>query len=337
MKTNISDLPKLLSRVFKAGHVSFISGSPGTSKSSVIAQLAKDNELELIDIRLSMMTPTSLNGFGQVNGDKSRFVPFEVFPLKGDELPKGKNGWILFLDEINAAPLSVQAAAYKLVLDRMVGDFELHEDVYIVAAGNLSTDGAIVNRMGTAMQSRLIHFEVELDSKAWITWANKNKVDFRIIAYIDFKPSVLSSFNPEHKDNTFACGRTLEFASDLIKDSKDLNHDDLVLLAGAIGEGNAKEFYSFTSIFEEMPTIADIKRDPENAKLANNPSFMFGVSSFVAEYVTENNSEQLFKYIERFSPEFQVVACRAIYKRNAEMCNNIHLIKLSNKIAVLME
>lgn len=39
------------------------------------------------------------------------FMPFNIFPLENTPLPKGKNGWLLFLDEFNSAPKDVQAAA----------------------------------------------------------------------------------------------------------------------------------------------------------------------------------------------------------------------------------
>lgn len=46
---------------FQAEVVPFITSSPGMGKSSIIAQIAQDYALELIDLRLSQCAPEDLN------------------------------------------------------------------------------------------------------------------------------------------------------------------------------------------------------------------------------------------------------------------------------------
>ena len=114
---------KFVERCFNAGLPPFVKSSPGIGKSAIMKQLAKDYNLELIDIRLSMCDPTDLNGlpcFNEKTG-KAEFRPFDMFPVKGTPLPPGKNGWLMFFDEFNSAPKSIQAASYKIMLDHMVG------------------------------------------------------------------------------------------------------------------------------------------------------------------------------------------------------------------------
>ena len=96
----------------EAGLVPMVTSSPGLGKSALVKQIAKDFNLEVIDIRLSQCAPEDLMGLPMRNANgKAEFVPFSMFPLEGDPLPPGKVGWILFLDEFNSAPKSVQAAA----------------------------------------------------------------------------------------------------------------------------------------------------------------------------------------------------------------------------------
>ncbi len=133
-----------------AGLTPLLSGSPGTGKSSLMNQVAKDYQLKLLDLRLSQCTPEDLQGYPMRNGNKATFTPFDIFPLEGEEIPEGYEGWILFLDELTSATKPVQAAAYKLILDRMVGSYRLHPNVAIVGAGNKMTDRAVVNQMSTA-------------------------------------------------------------------------------------------------------------------------------------------------------------------------------------------
>jgi len=211
-----------------------------------------------------------MNGFPSLNEDRTRshYAPPDTFPIEGDPLPEGKDGWLLFFDEMNAAPLSVQAAAYKIVLDRQVGNHNLHEKVAMVCAGNLTTDKAIVSRLSTAMQSRLIHFNLQISNKAWIDWAGANDIDHRIIGYINFRPGNLHKFDPNHNDNTFPCPRTWAFLSRIIKDMPVLTVKDLPIMAGTIGEGPAIEFRGFTEIYESLPTIQQMITSPETVNIS---------------------------------------------------------------------
>jgi MoxR-like ATPase len=154
-----------------------------------------------------------------------------TFPLEGDPLPAGYSGWLLFLDELNSAPIPVQSAAYKLILDRKVGLFNLHPNVAMVAAGNLETDGAIVNPMSTALASRMAHLFVELNVKDWLNWANESHLDYRITSFIEFLPTKLNTHTPDNPEMAYASPRTWEFSDRILK-LQDINRDLLPMYAG---------------------------------------------------------------------------------------------------------
>lgn len=81
-----------------AGLVPFIQGSPGLGKSAIVKQIAKFAKLKVIDLRLAQCDITDLNGFPKLDGDKARYLPMETFPIESDPIPKGYNGWLLFLN-----------------------------------------------------------------------------------------------------------------------------------------------------------------------------------------------------------------------------------------------
>ena len=64
---------------------------------------------------------------------------------------------VLFLDEMNSAAPSVQAAAYQLILNRKVGTYKLPDNVMIVAAGNREADKGVTYRMPAPLANRFIH------------------------------------------------------------------------------------------------------------------------------------------------------------------------------------
>jgi len=321
MKIKINKAPELVTLALKAGLVPMLHGSPAVGKSEVIKQIAKEFGLKVIDQRLSQCDPTDLMGFPKITGNRAGYTPMETFPIEGDAIPEGYNGWMLFLDEFNSASTAVQAAAYKLVLDRMVGIHNLHKNVAIVCAGNLETDGAIVQPMSTALQSRLVHLEVETDTPLWTAWADTQKIDSRIVSYLHFRPDHLYTFNPDHSDKTYASPRTWVFVHRLLKVT-DINRNTIALFAGTIGEGVAREFMGFCQIHEKLPKIEQIIRQPNMAPVPEEPSAQFAICGAIASNITIQNCEPLMDYIRRLPTEFQVVTLRRSTKRQPEVLGN---------------
>lgn len=327
---------KYISVALTAGLVPMVHGSPGIGKSEIVHQIADDFNLELIDLRLSQSDPTDLNGLIHNKGNKAGYLPMDTFPIKGDKLPKGKYGWLIFLDEINSAPRSVQAASYKLTQDRMVGQHELHENVVIVCAGNLDTDNAIVNTMGTAMQSRLVHMELTVDSQDWLKWANSKKVDHRIISYISYRPNSLQLFDPDHSDKTFACPRTWYKLNQLLKEIDELTYDWLPLMEGTVGDGAANEFFQFIRVFDSLPDIRDIVSNPMTATVPSEPSSLYAMTGLLAEHVTEDNADKILDYIERLPREFQVLSIRNVTNRFPKITANERFFSKATEVAALL-
>lgn len=74
---------------------------------------------------------------------------------------------ILLLDEISAAPQSVQAAAYQITLDRVViGEHKLPDNCIVIAAGNRTTDKSVAYKIPKGLANRLLHIEVESNFEA---------------------------------------------------------------------------------------------------------------------------------------------------------------------------
>jgi len=328
--------------------------SPGIGKSALAASIAKKHNLKLVDIRLSQMDPADLNGFPfllnkGVRGEdipkeeapvRAGYVPMNIFPIREDPLPTkyefsldvatGKTskkavgqyaGWLVLLDEFNSAPLAVQAAAYKVVLDRMVGMHEMHPRCAVITAGNLSTDKAIVNRVGTAMQSRLVWLEIEVCAKAWGVWADENDIDHRVKSFIKFKPDLLHRFNPNHDEHTFPCPRTWEFMSKIVSSWEDIVVGKLPLLAGTVGESAAREFFAYTKIYRKIPTIKEIIQNPNAVQLTDDPGLQYALSGMIAHHMTVINADALMPFIRRLSIDFQVIVLRAAIAKDVNVMN----------------
>jgi hypothetical protein len=301
----------MLKQILNAGLVPNITGSPGIAKSSLVVKLAKEYGFELKILKLSQISELDLAGLPNINKENNSFTyaPPALFPLKGRD-PEPEKPVIIFLDEFNQASRNVQAAAYGLILDKEVGEYTLHDNVYLVCAGNLATDGAIVNEIGTALQSRVIHMELLPEADRWLAWAVKNNIDHRIIAYINYKNESITNFDPDHTDKTFTCPRTLEFASKILTANPEIKMDATAvpILAGCIGEATARDIVVYSEVYDKIPTWEQIKDNPSSAKVPENEaSALYAVVSLVASKITKENTEDLMVYIERLPLEYQLV------------------------------
>jgi hypothetical protein len=322
-----------LTRVLAARLVPIVTSSPGVGKSDIAQSIADEYRLLLIDFRLGQADITDVNGlprfFTRIRADgtpdhRAEFVPFDTFPLEGDELPDhpdgGKyEGWLLFFDEINVANKQLQAAAYKILLNRMVGNRRLHEQVVMMAAGNLATDNAVVHSMSTALQSRLIHFELHVSLEDWMDWAIAKNIDNRILAFLNFRPNQLMNFSPTHQDKTFACPRTWEFAHRLIHKYPTVTIEDLPLLGGTIGSGAAMEFITFVEIYGQLPDYKDIVKSPLGVQFPDEPSVKFALATMLAEKIDKATVVPAITCLQRLPIENQVLALRIIRQRNGAL------------------
>jgi len=319
MQVKISQAIEMITSYILAKLVPMLEGSPGMGKSQIVHQIAREYNLKVIDVRLAQCDPTDLMGFPSIQGKKAGYVPMETFPIEGDPIPENYSGWLIFFDEFNSAGNAVQAAAYKIILDRMVGLHKLHKNVAMVCAGNKETDGAIVNPMSTALQSRLVHMELVVDHNEWCDWGAENGIDHRITDYVRTKPGMVYTFTPDHTDKTYACPRTWEFANRILKTVEFNSPNMLQLLAGTISEGVAREFLTFCRIYDQIPKPAELMANPETIPIPQEPSILYALTGTISHNATDANFTRLMKFVKRMPSEFQVFTLRDTIRRNKSM------------------
>jgi hypothetical protein len=328
-------VPAIL-KILKANLTPMVAGSPGIGKSDIVAQIAKKYNLKLIDVRLAQADPVDLMGYPVLNKDSTRmeYAPSKLFPLEGLDTPEeGTNGWLVFLDELTSAPLSVQSAAYKIILDRKVDQRSIHSKVAFVAAGNHSTDNAIVNRMSTALQSRLVHLNLNVDHQAWLDWANDNRLDHRIISFIKFRPELLHKFDPKHDDNTFASPRTWHFLSKIIQNTEHFDTTDFAVMAGTVGRGAAVEFNTYSSIYQDLPDIDDLIANPNSFNVPREPSHQYAMTTLLSHNMKGDAVDPLMTVLEQLPLEFQTVALRDIHAMYPDLRSHPRIINWVSKNA----
>lgn len=299
----------------------FVWGPPGVGKSSVVQQIAEKENRKLYDVRALLLESIDLRGLPTIKGNETVWTKPAFLPATEETEPT-----LLFLDELNAADPSVQAACYQLILDRRIGEYKLPDNCRIVAAGNRSKDKAYVHKMPSALVNRMIHVTMESDVRAWLEWAAGNGIEPEVIFYISFSPeSLISNTFDVAEGEAFPTPRAWETLSRELTHIKsenngELDPEDEVLIEianGTVGSMTAAGFLGFLRTYKDLPRWDDIIKDPDNAKIPKDAQGKSAVGDMIARKVRPDLINPVAKYISRLSPEFGEAIWAAIAKNGS--------------------
>jgi hypothetical protein len=217
----------------------------------MVAQVAARHNVPLIDIRLSQMEPSDLRG---IPFRKDELVEWAVPAMLPNAQRHGEQG-ILFIDEITSAPPSVSAAAYQLILDRKLGEYQVPSGWAIIAAGNRQGDRGVTYSMPAPLANRFSHYEVDLNLDDWVSWAYAHQIDERIIAFLRFRQDLLFDFDPAHNPVAFASPRSWEFAHRALQKFDEQHELLLGALQACVGKAAGIELKAFIDSLDQMPDL----------------------------------------------------------------------------------
>ena len=288
-----------------------------TKKKEFVKDIIEPGKFCLMDVRLSQIDATDIKGIPFRSKDGNSTVWLLPDWLPRDEKSEG----ILFLDEINLAPPSIQAAAYSLILDRKIGNYRLPSTWSVVSAGNRIEDRSNVFEMAAALENRYGHVELlPPTAEEWKEWAIDHDIDKRIIAFILWKPGALMTFKPEEqtrnelKEKAFATPRTWAFSSDLIKTEQDIGEIE-TLTSTQVGVGTAMEFVAFLQLRQKID-FKEIIQDPERIKEIpeDRDDLLYTFITVVADWYKENSEKKHLQRIcqvaEHMRGEFAILMLR---------------------------
>lgn len=296
----------------------FIHGSPGIGKSYIVSDVAQKNKLELVDVRLSQMDPVDLRGVPSIKDDQTVWMPPVFFPKDSD------SEGILFLDELNAAPPSVQAAIYQLVLNRQMGEYILPKGWRIICAGNRISDRGVVFRLPTPLANRMVHLHVQARFDDFKLFALKANLHHFVIGFLSFRPDLLST-EPVVEDDAnpaFATPRSYHMLSNILKATQSLNSITSIIY-GTIGYSAGIEFISYVKIYEKLPNIVAIY-EGHYPEIINQPAMLYAMVSALVEYYqsTEQHKDHLFAFSELLPTEFSVMLIKDVIVKDESMATH---------------
>jgi len=316
-------LSKLYIAVIKKGNelsripAPFLWGPPGVGKSDGVRQMAEiiaketGKRLVVTDIRLLMFSPVDLRGV-PVADEKKEFTNW-LKPKILDLDPSGDVLNILFLDELSAAPASMQAVGYQITLDRTLGEHRLPDNCIVIAAGNGLGDMSVVHRMSHALANRLMHFSVTVDFAGWKEWAITHKVHPYVLGYLSFDHSKLCQENVGIEELAYATPRTWTFVSNILNMFDEITDVSYLFsqISACIGSGNALEFITWCKNHEKLPSLDDIFKGKSGAKYPKTPDALYALINAVVssaktrKSLTISELENVVRYASKFPLDYQ--------------------------------
>ncbi len=291
-------------------------GDPGVGKSAIVSRLAKELDMPLHVLIGSTLDPTDVGGLPVIVDGRAERQPLKLI-YDAAERPA-----ILFLDEISAAPLPVQAAFLRLILERVAGDVTLHPETRVVAAANPPEQAPGGFDLSAPLMGRLcvLHFRPSEDEVlSYFSTLGDDDSSLRDEArtfaavasvtpdllQIDIPKDCITGGRPwgaprawERVVRARAAGRELGITSKEV---------DMALMAGSVGRNAAVAYRAVIDMIAELPSVDEIVADPDKAKMPEDTHKQVAAVGLIGR-VAEKNLWAAYIYTARMRPEYGMAA-----------------------------
>lgn len=203
-----------------------IIGDSGIGKTSMVLQVAKELNLNLVKLNLAQIEELGdlvgfpIRQFEVCQEDKCLWIDehaVEEYTKLGykftgqnrmsycpPEWIAGKaSGGFLLLDDWNRADIRFIQAVMELIDRQTYISWSLPKDWHILLTANPDDGEYLVNSIDTAQRTRFITFNLKFDMKCWGVWAENNQVDGRCINFLLKHPELVSTSVNSRSITTF--------------------------------------------------------------------------------------------------------------------------------------
>lgn len=202
---------RILEKQNKKKNSILIESEAGIGKTSIVNQLAQENNLGFVKINLSNVEQAGdlcgfplrefeTNDHKWVNEKELEIIGHKV-TLSGKTrtsycppawVPTDDKGVVLLLDDFTRAPTHIMQAVMEII-DR--GEFiswKLPKDCHVFLTSNPSDEGDyIVTSLDAAQKTRFIRLCMKFDINEWATWAEFEGIDSRCINFLLMNPEMI--------------------------------------------------------------------------------------------------------------------------------------------------
>ena len=258
---------------------------------------------------------------------------------------------ILMLDEIGKCNRAVQSALRRVMLERKIGTYDIEGVVF--ATTNLGAEN-----VGDLMEAhkRNAITTIQVRKPTWEEWivdfGVPNKLHPSVLGFVREFPQVFQSFeevkdpsenpyifHPREEREHFCTPRSLHAASDILMKKDVLDSDTIFgLLIGTIGARAAADLNTFVQLADQLPSLEDIKTNPNGAKVPDNAPAVCMVVFKVLGAMSRDFIDPWMTYLDRLDTEAQAMfaqsACSKDYPEHHLVMTNDDLKLLGYTITV---
>jgi hypothetical protein len=298
-------------------------GAPGQGKTSVLKAFAEQSGRKIEIILASIREPQDFAGLPAISNGTMSLIP----PNWAQSLAADGNG-ILFADEINTAPPSVQAALLRVCLEKVAGDLFLGEGTSIVAAANPPEIAADGWDLAAPLANRFCHVDWELPGDVvaagfvgnWpqisLPTASEERIAsemqveaWKLAGFLAARPELATAMpsSTSQQGRAFPTPRSWDFVLKLMAqvNARELSPEvRRLLVLGCVGQGAGSEYLSFRENID-LPSPEAIIAEPETVDLpvrADQLYVMCGsVNHALANNMTPERWDSVGKFILRLS------------------------------------
>lgn len=169
----------------------FVFGRRGVGKTQIILRAAKECNLKVNYINLSVIERPDLAGYPDIQavGDVVTFKSPQFLPKLFEN---AKPDSIILFDEVDKAPPEVTAPLLEILQFKKINGNPINVTSCMLT-GNLINEGAYSNQISSALLDRGAKYILSFNFDKWLDWAKENDVHDLILGFL--------KSNPE-----FACG-----------------------------------------------------------------------------------------------------------------------------------
>lgn len=304
-----------------------VTGAPGIGKSDVVNQAAAAAGADCIIMHPAVSDPTDFKGLPWVVDGRALFLPIGDL----ERLLTATRLTVCFTDDVGQAPPAVQAALMQLYLARRINGHSISDHVVFIAATNRRTDRAGVSGILEPVKSRFATIvELQADLDDWCAWAVSAGIAPEVIAFLRFRPTHLSAFEPTGDMTNSPSPRMWVRVSQLL--SLGIAPTlQIPVFAGAVGHGAAVEFIAFLRVWQQMVSPDLILTTPDTAPIPSEPSALWAISTALGMRVAAQTMTRMCRYLERLRAdgkgEFCVPALQTALSRDDKLANSDGYIK----------
>lgn len=269
---SIAALARQLPISFKTNHTTVLSGPPGSGKTNVCRQIARDylrsvygvdpdqhffyynGATKTMEWSGGIMMPDGEGGCDQM-------IPgwFKRIPDKA----------IVLIDELDKLSLRDQMPLLQILHEKSIDNVKLGSKVHFIVCVNRLTDRGGSSGLNPLLGNRCRNLAFTPKPDEVLMYFAQTGVHHMVYNYLQQNPNRINAYDTGTVDGRNCTSRSWEQASDALKCLGDgaPTFDVLCTVAASVPDSDAQNFQLFNELGSELTSFADVMANPKKAKV----------------------------------------------------------------------